>query len=94
MFSTSGKYREYIRGGGDILSTLIKNLAIKLAEKENKQYLDVITSLGTKLSFCILKAGLLCVRESRISYGEKNIKQEETDFALFDKEAHILNFLF
>ena len=57
---------------------------MKLAEKENKQYSDVITSLRTKLSFCILKTALLCVRGSRTPR-RKNIKQEETDFVLLNK---------
>ena len=37
-------------------------LFIKNPEKENEQYSDVITSLRTKLSFCILKAALLPMR--------------------------------
>ena len=40
----------------------IKNLAMKLSEKENEQYSDVITSIRTNLSFCILRAALLCAR--------------------------------
>ena len=69
----------------------MKNLAMKFAEKENKQYSDVITFLITKLSFCVLKAALLCVRGSRTPW-RKNIKQEGTDFLLLNKEADILIF--
>ena len=86
MFGTNG-------GMGRECALFIKNLAMKLAGKENEQYSDVITSLRTKLSFCILKAALLCVRGSRTPWS-KNIKQEETDFALLNKEADILNFFY
>ena len=64
-------------GMGRECALFIKNLAMKLMDKENKQYSDVITSLGTKLSFCILKAALLWIRGSRTPW-RKNIKQEET----------------
>ena len=57
-------------GMGRECGLFIKNLAMKLAEKENEQYSDVITSLRTKLFFCILRAALLCVRGSRTD-GEK-----------------------
>ena len=49
VFGTNG-------GMGRECTPFIKNLAMKLAENENEQYSDVITSLRTKLSFCILKA--------------------------------------
>ena len=68
---------------------------MKLAEKENEQYSDVITSLRTKLSFCILRAALLCVRGSRTPWRKNyHMKQEETDFALLNKEADIFSFNF
>ena len=58
VFGTNG-------GMGRECGLFIKNLTMKLAEKENKQYSDVITSLRTNLSFCILRAALLCIRGSR-----------------------------
>ena len=67
-------------GMGRECAVFIKNLAMKLAEKENEQHSDVITSLRTKL----------CVRRSRTPWRKSyNIKQKETDFALLNKEADI-----
>ena len=130
VFGTNG-------GMGRECGLFIKNLAMKLAEKENEQYSDVtvhssffptfdflkiccflhciqpvnpifmlpyiimdltiyvITLLRTKLSFCILRAALLCVRGSRTPWRKNyRMKQEETDFALLNKEADIFKIIF
>ena len=84
VFGTNG-------GMGRECALFIKNLAMKLAEKENEQHSDVVTFLRTKLSFFILKAALLCIRGSRTPW-RKNIKQEETNFALLKKGRHVLIF--
>ena len=63
----------------------IKNFSMKLAGIENEQYSDVITSLKRNLSFCILRAALLCARGSRTPWRRNcHMKQEETDFALLN----------
>ena len=88
VFGTNG-------GMGRECGLFIKNLATKLAVKENEQYSDVITSLRTKLFFCILRAALLCVRGSRTPWRKNyRMKQEETDFALLNKEADIFKIIF
>ena len=66
VFGTNGGMRREC-------ALFIKNLAMKLAEKENEQYSDVITSIRTKLSFCILKAVFYAL-EGQGPHGEKKHK--------------------
>ena len=64
VFGTNG-------GMGQECIMFLKNLAAKIAEKENEQYATVINLLRTKLSFCILRSILLCVR------GSRNVEKED-----------------
>ena len=67
----------------------LKNLAAKIAEKENEQYATVINLLRTKLSFCILRSILLCVRGSRTPWRKRTNFNEEKDFNILTKKADI-----
>ena len=55
-------------GIGRECDLFVKNLASKLALKQNEQYGNIMTWLRTKLSFETVKAALLCVRGSRAPF--------------------------
>ena len=61
VFGTNG-------GIGRECDLFVKNLASKLALKQNEQYGNIMTWLRTKLSFETVKAALLCVRGSRAPF--------------------------
>ena len=82
VFGTNG-------GMGQECIMFLKNLAAKIAEKENEQYATVINLLRTKLSFCILRSILLCVRGSRTLWRKRTNFNEETDFNILTKKADI-----
>ena len=55
-----------INGGeGSECSAYHKHIAVKIASKTNNRFEQVITWIRTKLSFLIIRAGLMCVRGSR-----------------------------
>ena len=45
-----------------------KRLALLVAEKRELKYSDVIRWLRLKLSFCLLRSSIMCLRGSRSSY--------------------------
>ena len=77
IFTTTGGY-------GPECKRFIKQLAIKIADKSNEDYADVMKVLRTRLRFCVLRTTLVALRGTR----GKSINQihrspaEETAFNL------------
>ena len=75
-------------GVGKECKLFLKNLADRLAKKDDEKYGTIMTYLRTKLSFEVVKSALLCVRGSRtpFSSGEQEFLG---DFGLNTMEAQI-----
>ena len=77
-----------INGGmGKECRVFVKTLAEKLAKKQNESYSTIISWLRTKLSFCVLRSVILCVRGSRTPWLVKNDFEVGEDFRLNNAEA-------
>ena len=74
-------------GMGKECRVFVKTLSEKLAKKQNESYLTVISWLRTKLSFCVLRSVILCVRGSRTPWLVKNDFEVGEDFRLNNAEA-------
>ena len=78
-----------INGGeGSECSAYHKHIADKIASKTNERYEHVINWIRTKLSFLIIRAGLMCVRGSRSS-NIKNQSDVVDDFGIACDNARI-----
>jgi hypothetical protein len=69
----------------------LKQLAQKLAEKDNERYAVVIAWLRTRISFEILISVHVSVRGSRSPF-YRNVIEVVDDFGLNDKAAGIFKF--
>ena len=67
----------------------LKNLASKLAQKQNEQYEVVMTWIRTILSFEIVKSTLLCVQGSRAPF-RNMIENNMENFSLNTSNAGFL----
>ena len=65
-----------------------RHIAEKIAQKTEDRFEHVITWIRTKLSFLILRAGLMCIRGSR-SYFVKNQSSVVDDFRISCDDARI-----
>ena len=74
-------------GMGKECRLFVKTLAEKLAKKQNESYSTIISWLRTKLSFCVLRSVILCVRGSRTPWLVKNDFEVGEDFRLNNAEA-------
>ena len=74
-----------------IRSCLLEGIYIYIylffAKKQNESYSTVISWLRTKLSFCVLRSVILCVRGSRTPWLVKNDFEIGEDFQLNNAEA-------
>merc|ERR1712154_261065 len=52
-------------GMGAQMSSAIKRLAMKIADKNKESYSSVICTLRCKFVFCMLRSSLVCLRGSR-----------------------------
>ena len=65
---------------GDECVKFVRNLATKLAEKQNEEFANVMSWLRVKISVECLKAAILCVRGTRVPF-RKQLQPGE-DFLL------------
>ena len=74
-------------GMGKECRVFVKTLSEKLAKKLNDSYSTIISWLRKKLSFCVLRSVILCVRGSRAPWLVKNDFEVGEDFRLNNAEA-------
>ena len=67
-------------------TTYYKSLADKIAQKTGEQYADVKNMIRYKLSFIILCASILCIRDSR-RHTVDNLVTIGDDFNLIASDA-------
>ena len=84
VFGTNG-------GMGIECQMFLKQLAQKLAEKDNERYAVVIAWLRTRISFEILRSVHVSVRGSRSPFYRKELEVVD-DFGLNAKAAEVLQF--
>ena len=67
---------------GPECSIFIKRLAVKIAEKKNQSYPDVMRVIRTKLRYSILRTTLIAVRgtRGRPTCANKNGEQHDIDY--------------
>ena len=57
-------------------SVFYRNLCLKLADKNNEKYEDVISWVKCKISFLCIRACLMCLRGSRKAFTDKYISED------------------